>query len=110
MSKTPHDAPAQAADGYEKRDVNIVIVVFLAFVSIVLVAGFAIGLNDYFLMTREYLYRTVVLAAPDETLLKVRAREHELLTQPGVVDAAQGLYRIPIERAMALQLQDGAKR
>jgi hypothetical protein len=88
----------------------VTIVVVLAFVCIGLVVTFAIALNEYFLMTREHLYKTVVLAAPDETLQRVRAREHELLTQPAVVDAAQGVYRIPIERAMSLQLQDGAKR
>ncbi len=39
-------------------------------------------------------------------LRQANADAQRLLTQYGVVDAEQGIYRIPIERAMELVIQD----
>jgi hypothetical protein len=46
-------------------------------------------------------------ATPDETLKVLRATEEAMLTTYGWVDRANGVVRIPIDRAIDLLLQRG---
>jgi hypothetical protein len=109
--QSPVDAPivADAAAGYEHRDVNATMVVILSLVCILLIVVFAVGLDEYFRMTRDKIIQETVLSVPDAKLVEINAKATAQLTTPAVVDQAQGIYRIPIAAAMEQLAAEHAK-
>lgn len=47
---------------------------------------------------------------PEQKIEALRSEDRRLLTTAAAVDATKGVYRIPIDRAMALVAQEPAKR
>ncbi len=100
------NASSQSVDaGYETRDVNVLIIVVLALACVALVAIAAVGLNEYFLMTRDRIVQEQVLGKISPAMIELRQQEQRLVTEYGVVDAEKGIYRIPVDRAMELLIQ-----
>lgn len=99
------DVPPEES-GYERRDVNLLIITVLAVTCVLLVVGFAIGLNDYFLFTKDRIYFDQVASQRSPEVVELEKEQQRLLTSFGVVDEEQGIYRIPIDRAMDLLVEE----
>jgi hypothetical protein len=95
--------------GYEGKDVNLKGVFLVAAVVVVMIVVIVILLNEFFIISKERITYEQVLAPESAALRELRAREENLLGSYGVVDAQEGIYRVPIERAMQL-LADEAYR
>lgn len=87
--------------GYEKKDLNIKKVVRDATIVIISLIIMLVLLEEWFMKTKEDLYREMVLEPQNQELIQLRAREDSLLTSYGKADSA-GAFRIPIDSAIAL--------
>lgn len=94
------------ASGYEKKDVNIRQILWWTISIVVAVAISLVLLNEYFLSVKEEMIYEEVLKPESVTLRDVRAKEDLLLNSYEVIDSTQGIYRIPIDRAMELIAQE----
>lgn len=120
---THHD-PASTSPGYEVRDaqprwllVGGALLVVLIAVAFVLVAGIDRGLTAQDARADEPPHpmasfrrapsTAALQAAPKLEYEEFAARERELLSSYGWVDPAEGVVRLPIERAMELLLERG---
>lgn len=74
-----------------------------------LVALFLVGLDQYFVITKEKMYTNMVLKPESIELKELRQKETQILTNYKVVDKNKGLYQIPIERAMELEVLENSK-
>jgi hypothetical protein len=101
----PHSSgPGNA--GYEKRDVDLFRVLTYGVLGIVVVVALVIFMLDYFAATREELIYESVLKPESTAWRELRAREEEELNSYALIDDKQGIYRIPIERAMELMVEE----
>ena len=96
------DQEVHVSAGYEKKDVNLKVVALFAFVTIAVLVGFLVILNEYFLIEKEDVIAEQVLTQNSPALQEVRQRDEEILTTYKLLDADKGIYRIPIDRAMQL--------
>ncbi|MFQ5453732.1 MAG: hypothetical protein ACE5D6_06055 [Candidatus Zixiibacteriota bacterium] len=87
---------------YEKKDVNIKMIIIIGIVSVLLVVVTIIMLNEYFLAEKEKMVYDMVLKPESITLREIRAYENEQLNSYELIDSAKGVYRIPVDRAMKL--------
>ena len=94
-------------DGYEKRDAVVWRIAVVGVASVVIVALLVVAAKELFVSMREEIVYEAALKPESPQLRELRARETERLTTYGVVDSAQGIYRIPIERAMELAAREG---
>jgi len=94
-----------AKTGYEEKDVVLRTIFISISVSLLLLLIFFIWSWDYFKTTKEKIVYENVLKPESPILKEVRQREEQLLHSYEVVDAEQGKYRIPIERAMERLLE-----
>jgi hypothetical protein len=92
--------------GYEKRDVNIFMVIGLSVVSVALLIVILIFLSDYFMETKEQMIYETQLQPESVDLINLIAAEQEELTTYKVLDAERDIYRIPIDRAMDLLIRE----
>lgn len=95
-----NDTHQNQTPGYETSDVNVTKVVAVSMVVVIVVLLFLVILNEYFIQVKEDLINEQVLTKESATLRDIRAREAEILNAYGVLDENEGVYRIPIERAM----------
>ena len=94
--------------GYEKRDVNIVMVIGLSVFLVVVLAIILVLLMDYFVGTKEQMVYEAQLQPESVDLKQLEAADKEELTTYKVLDADRGVYRIPIERAMELLAKEAS--
>jgi hypothetical protein len=99
---TDHEHMNADDRGYERRDANLKWIFGVGLVGVVLVVAIVVFLNEYFIMTRESLVYESVLRPESAKLRELRAREDEILNSYGAVNAQNGVYRIPIDRAMQI--------
>lgn len=95
--------------GYEKSGA---LTRFIFGAGLVVVIGLVVMLfflNKFFTFQKERLIAEVFLAPQTEELMALHAQETGTLTTYGVVDAEQGVYRIPINRAMELMAANAAE-
>jgi hypothetical protein len=92
--------------GYEKRDVNVKKLVLWGIVGIVIVVISLVALTEYFLITKEDYYYQAVEKPRSQELMELRERETEELYSYELLDEEKGIYRIPIERAMELIVEE----
>ncbi len=92
--------------GYETRDIALGKTIAWAVAIIVAIVVSIVGLWEYFITVREELYYESVLKPESSRLREVRAHETELLSSYGVVDSTKGVYRVPIDRAMQLMVDE----
>ncbi len=102
-AKTPPPIELEeTGDGYEKRDVNLRMVVVLSVASALLVIGFSLILNEYFLITKNKIYEEQVLAKESPRLIEYQRETEALLNSFGEIEGKEGTFRIPVESAMEL--------
>ncbi len=89
-----------ANTGYEKKDIGLRAIFITIGVSIFLLLIFFVWSWNYFKTTKEKIVYEQVLKPESPILKEVRQREEKQLHSYGVLDASQGRYHIPIERAM----------
>jgi hypothetical protein len=92
--------------GYEKRDVNVLKVALFGIAGVIMLVVLIVLMLDFFTSSREKLVYESVLKPESITLRELRARETQELESYGVIDAAKGIYRIPIKRAMELMADE----
>lgn len=67
-----------------------------------------LGIQFYFEQSKEHVVYQQVLAPEGEDLRNLRAKEDRQLNGYSYADRQKGVVRIPIDRAMALYVQDAA--
>ena len=96
--------------GYEKRDVNIVMVIGISVFLVSLLVVILVFLMDYFVDTKEQMVYEVQLQPESVELQDLDAADMEELTTYKILDAERGMYRIPIERAMELLAKEASDK
>ncbi len=94
--------------GYEKRDVNIFMVIGLSVLSVVLLIIILVFLIDYFLESKEQMIYAAQLQPESADLNSLLVAEEEELTSYKVLDTERGVYRIPVDRAMELLVKEAS--
>lgn len=97
------------ANGYEKRDVNVLKVLIPVVASVVFLIVSGVALDQFFDISTEKMYFEKVLKPESVELKEFRDKETAVLTSYKVIDATKGVYQIPIERAMELQVLEHSK-
>ena len=95
--------------GYEKRDVKVISVIGYAIGIIAFLVVVILLLNDYFMASKEELVYNVYLKPESTEIRDIRALDIENLTTYKCLDEKNGVYRIPIERAMQLLAEEKFK-
>lgn len=86
--------------GYEKSDINVRMVIMWAAIVILFLVIALISVNDWFIKTKDDLYKEMVLEPQNQQLIDLRAHEDSVLTSYGMSDSLPGVYHIPIDSAM----------
>jgi hypothetical protein len=95
--------------GYEKRDINVVMVIGLSVFLVAILVIILVFLMDYFVETKEEMVYEIQLKPESVDLKTLEAEDKEILNSYEVLDTEQGVYRIPIERAMELLAKEESK-
>ena len=95
--------------GYEKEGVNVKKVFILIILGVVVIAVSLVILNEYFFYSKEQVVYEEVLKPESITLKELRAREDSILTSYGYSDSTKTTFRIPLEKAIELTLEDVKK-
>ena len=95
--------------GYEKEDVNIPYIVLFAIVCLSSIILGVIGVDNYFIHTKETLLQEMNRSEPI-ALKELRAKEIETLTTYKILDEKNEIYRIPIKRAMKLVSEESFEK
>ncbi|MGA3204498.1 MAG: hypothetical protein ABSF12_18560 [Bryobacteraceae bacterium] len=100
--------PADPREGYDRDEPSAGAIVAFAVISLLLLVLTIGAIQQYFEhIWNEAVYEKI-LAPPSELLREVRGRDDWNLTHYMYMDKASGQVRIPVERAMELNLQDAA--
>ena len=100
------ESTSHGSGGYEKKDTSARGILIVAIISVVIVVLSVVLTNELFIATREELVDEMVLQPESAALRDLRAREGATLYSYDVVDSTQGIYRIPIDRAMKLMAEE----
>jgi hypothetical protein len=103
-------ADASADSGYEKGDVSVGKILLATVAAVIFLVVVIVMLGQFFIVETEEQVQQVVLAPESVTLRELRAREDKALNSYGIIDTTQGIYRIPIERAMKLQADEAFRK
>jgi hypothetical protein len=99
---------AEENPGYEKTDVNVTKIVGIAIVIVVFLAAILVFLNEFFIFEKEEMVSEAAQQVSSK-LRELRAHEDEVLNSYKVLDAKNGIYQIPIDRAMKLVADEAYK-
>lgn len=100
--------PADPKEGFDRDEPSAGAIVGFAGGSLILLVLTILAIQQYFDHIWNQAVYEKVLAPPSEQLLEVRGRDDWNLTHYMYLDKATGQVRIPIEKAMELNLQDAA--
>jgi hypothetical protein len=100
--------PADPREGYDRDEPSAGAIVAFAVISLLLLVLTIGAIQQYFEHIWNQAVYEKILAPPSELLREVRGRDDWNLTHYMYMDKASGQVRIPIERAMELNLQDAA--
>jgi NADH:ubiquinone oxidoreductase subunit 4 (subunit M) len=92
--------------GYEKRDVNLPLLIIVSVLTLVVIVAALVLLSQYFVTAKEKVVYEMVLQPESSALRELRARETEILNSYKLLDSTKGVYRIPISRAMELMAEE----
>jgi hypothetical protein len=98
------------SSGYEEQDVNPNKLILYGVTSVIMVAVVVVFMFDYFTATKEEMISDMVLEPESVALRELRAREAEELGSYKLLDPVEGVYRLPIERAMELVADEAYRR
>lgn len=94
---------------YEKKDVNLKVLISAGLAAIIIFIVILTLLSDYFtVMETNAVYETQ-LKPESVSLNKILKEEQEILSTYKLIDSEKKIYRIPIERAMQLVVEESAK-
>jgi hypothetical protein len=88
--------------GYETHDLSVRLIVVVALIAILFLVGAAYLINEIFMISKEKLIEDVVLKPVSVPLRELRSHEDEVLNSYKVIDADDGIYQIPIQKAMEI--------
>jgi len=97
------------SSGYEKKDVNVPVIIAVSIVSIAVIVVMIVVLIDFFKIQKENAIYDSVLSHESKELVELRTKEFETLNNYKLLDAEKGVYQIPIKRAMQLLTEDNLK-
>ena len=95
--------------GYEKLDVNLTKVAIWGISGIILLVIILAFLWQYFIITKNEYYFEAVDKPRSQELLNLREHENDVLNNYKLLDKEKGIYRIPIDEAMKLTVEEAAK-
>ena len=95
--------------GYEKKDASGKSIIIYGVLGILLITFFSVLLVEYFSMEKEKVFDEMVLQPKSEAILKLRAREAEELSTYQLIDAEKEIYRIPIDSAIVIVINEANK-
>lgn len=108
--KSQHPSQNDVESGYELSDVNVRrILAVVAIIAIFLAVAFIV-LNSFFISQRDRIEYQEVLKPTSKKLRQLHQREQKALNSFALADTSQGIYQIPVERAMELEAQDEFQR
>jgi hypothetical protein len=96
--------------GYEKRDINAVKIINYSAAGVLILSIILLFLYNYFLSEKEEIVYETQLKPESVLLRELKASEEETLTSYKVLNAQEGIYQIPIERAMQLIAEEQFKK
>jgi hypothetical protein len=91
-----------------ERDPNIRGIVFTSVIIVIIIVGLVFAVFHYFGDTLEGISSDQALKTTVSELPAMRRAEDSVLNSYGVINAAAGTYRIPIEQAMRLMAVDSS--
>jgi hypothetical protein len=100
--------PADPSEGFDRAEPSSGAIVVFMIGSLILLVLTILAIQQYFDHIWNQAVYEKVLAPPSEQLKEVRGRDDWNLTHYLYMDKASGQVRIPIDRAMELNLQDAA--
>ncbi len=95
--------------GYEKSDVEVSKLFPLTATILIFLVIAIFLINDFLIRSKEKRYYESVLKPKSEELLQLRQHEENILTTYGRDENNPGVYRIPIERAMQLMVEESSR-
>jgi hypothetical protein len=102
----PLHAPGVESTGYEKKDINVKMIIVVAAAIVVLIIVLIVWIDSLYQITREQTIQTSVLQPQSASLRELRAHEDEVLNSYKLLDSAAGKYQIPIDRAIELMAEE----
>jgi hypothetical protein len=106
MSDEKNNQPIDHSAGYEKGEIDLKKTVIITIVTVLFIAVSLVFLNEYFMAAKEEIIQEQVLEPPSMTLEELAAYEDSVLAAYGKNDSLDGVYQIPIEKAMELVAED----
>jgi hypothetical protein len=94
---------------YERRDINPKTVIVGSVAGTIILIVILVLLSDYFMIAKENIVYETNLKPVSAELRDIRAMETETLTNYKLLDKSNGVYQIPIERAMQLMAEESFK-
>ena len=88
-------------------DPNVAASAVVGIISAILLFVIIVVLQAFFYSAEQRELEKKVYSQPYQALQQLDAKQLELLTSYGWVSEAEGLVRVPIERAMELVVADG---
>lgn len=104
-----NNSPETEQVGYERRDVGIRKLLLIGIAGILAIVIVMLVLMDYYTAYTEKVISEVVLEPESKELRELRARESEVLGSYKLLDEQKGIYRIPIDSAIELMLEEAEK-
>ncbi len=74
-----------------------------------IVAAVAVGVKQLYWASSSKLIQSTELDVPNRLLTELNAEDQEQLTQYGQLDNEKGIYRLPIDKAMKLYVEQNAR-
>lgn len=106
---TPEEQEA-AAIGVEPEGISARSIMQMAVGGFIFLSCIIVAVIFWIKVTEHEQEQLVANTSQPALLRQVNADAQRMLTQYGVVDAQQGVYRIPIDRAMDLVVQEAEAR
>ncbi len=100
--------PADPKEGFDRAEPSAGAITAFMVGSLILLVLTILAIQQYFDHIWSQAVYEKVLAPPSEQLKEVRGRDDWNLTHYLYMDKASGQVRIPVDRAMELNLQDAA--
>jgi hypothetical protein len=95
--------------GYEKRETSALKIGVFIILSLTVLLIIVVIANQMFVLSKESLYYETVLSPESKALREQKSREDKLLDSYESIDSENGIYRIPIDRAMKLMTEEAYK-
>jgi len=100
----------QNNNGYERKDVNVMKVAGWGVGGAIIVVIIVVFLFQLFSVLKDQAYEDVVLKPRSADLRELRAREIEVLNSYNLLDDKEGVYRIPVERAIDIMAEEAYRQ